>query len=56
VVHNTPTKQPDTIAAQRMKLRSNSGCIDVDSVEELLADAVADGEFEKTEDGYRVHE
>jgi len=56
VAHNTSQKQPDTIATQRIKLHATSGCIDVDSVEDLLADAVADGDLEKTEDGYRVHD
>ncbi len=56
VAHNTATKQPDTIPTQRIKLHANSGSINVESVDGLLSDAVADGELEETADGYRVSE
>ncbi len=56
VAHNTSPKQPDTVSTQRVKLLARQGSIDVDSVEDLLSDAVADGELEQTDHGYRVPE
>lgn len=57
--HQTSQKQPDTISERRIKLHACHGSLDVDSVEGLLADAVADGELEEVageEDVFRVVE
>jgi len=54
VDYNTSPAQKDTISAQRVKLHAHDGSVDVDAVEDLLADAVEDRELEQTEEGFRV--
>jgi len=58
VAHNTSSAQPDTISKQRVKLHATAGSLDEDSVEDLLDDAVDDGELETApdEDLYRIAE
>jgi len=58
VAHNTSPAQPDMISKQRVKLHATHGSLDVDSVDDLLEDAVADGELEKAPDSdrYRIAE
>lgn len=58
IAHNTSPAQPDTISAQQVRLHAHHGSVDVDSVEDLLEDAVADGELEKAPDAdrYRIAE
>jgi len=56
VAHQTSPAQTDTISKQRVKLHARHGSLDVDSVEDLLDDAVDDGELETApdEDIYRI--
>ncbi len=53
VAHQTSPAQPDTISQQRVELHARHGSLDVDSVEDLLDDAVDVGELEKAPDADR---
>jgi len=56
VEYNTSPKQPDTITGGRVKMHAHDGSVDVDAVEDLLADGVEDGELERTDEGFRTTE
>lgn len=52
VAHQTSQSQHDWIHEQRVKLHATAGSLSVDSVEDLLEDAVDDGELEVDDDRY----
>jgi len=57
VAHNTSPKQPDAITAQKVKLHATHGSLDVDRVDELLAEGAEAGELEEVaDDVFRVTE
>ncbi len=56
VAANTSPMQPDSIPARRVKLHARDGSLSVDAVDNLLEDAVSNGELEKSKDNYRIAE